>query len=158
MQFDFISTINLTVCDCFRDRDVPGLDTVVPLESTAAYNMLDVIKGVSSISYSLSLVAHHIIDENSMMADALWRFFFSSINQFLSWKVLTQWNLTLNVRGPSYLGLTRSISWLLMPWFLTSLGHQQPWHWLYRICRSFSYLRKDFKYLCHINVEEWHKM
>ena len=26
--------------------------------------------------------------------------------------------LNLNVRGPSYLGLTRSISWLLMPWFL----------------------------------------
>ena len=35
--------------------------------------------------------------------------------------------LTLNVRGPSYLGLTRSISWLLMPWLLTSPGHQQPW-------------------------------
>ena len=28
----------------------------------------------------------------------------------------------------------------------------------YRISRSFSYLRKDFKYLCQINVEEWHKM
>ena len=61
--------------------------------------------------------------------------------------------LTLNVRGPSYLGLTRSISWLLMPWLLTSPGHQQPWYWLYRICRSWSYSRKDFKYLCHINVE-----
>ena len=32
--------------------------------------------------------------------------------------------LTLNVRGPSYLGLTRSISRLLMPWLLTSPGHQ----------------------------------
>ena len=63
--------------------------------------------------------------------------------------------LTLNVRGPSYLGLTRSMSWLLMPWLLTSPGHQQPWYWLYRICRSFSYLRKC---LCQINVEEWHKM
>ena len=61
--------------------------------------------------------------------------------------------LTLNVRGPSYLGLTRSISWLLMPWLLTSPGHQQPWYWLCRICRSWSYLRKDFKYMCHINVE-----
>ena len=49
---------------------------------------------------------------------------------------------TLNVRGPSYLGLTRSISRLLMPWLLTSPGHQQPPYWLYRICRSFSYLRK----------------
>ena len=66
--------------------------------------------------------------------------------------------LTPNVRGPSYLGLTRSISWLLMPWLLTSPGHQKPWYWLYRICMSFSYLRKDFKYLCHINVEKWHKM
>ena len=26
------------------------------------------------------------------------------------------------------------------------------------LCRSFSYLKQDFKYLCHINVEEWHKM
>ena len=52
--------------------------------------------------------------------------------------------LTLNVRGPSYLGLTRSISWLLIPWLLTSPGHQQTWYWLYRICRSLSYLRKDF--------------
>ena len=34
--------------------------------------------------------------------------------------------LTVNVRGPSYLGLTRSISWLLMPWLLASPGHQQP--------------------------------
>ena len=67
-------------------------------------------------------------------------------------------NLTLNERAPSYLGLTKSISWLLMPWLLTSPGHQQPWYWLCRICRSFSsYSRKDFKYLCQINVEEWHK-
>ena len=62
---------------------------------------------------------------------------------------------------PSCLGLnvlSRSMSWLLMPWLLTSPGHQQPWYWLYRICWSFSYLRKDFKYLCQINVEGWHKM
>ena len=64
---------------------------------------------------------------------------------------------TLSVRGPSYLGLTRSISWLLMPCLLTSPVHQQPWYWLYRICRSFSYLSKCFKYLCQINVEEWLK-
>ena len=66
--------------------------------------------------------------------------------------------LTLNVRGLSYRGLTRSISWLLMPWLLTSPGHQQPWYWLYRMCRPFTYLRKDFKCLCHIIEEEWHKM
>ena len=35
------------VC-CVRDRDAPGLDTVVPLETTAAYNMMDVITGVCS--------------------------------------------------------------------------------------------------------------
>ena len=63
--------------------------------------------------------------------------------------------LTLNVPGLSYLGLTRSISWLLMPWLLTLAEHQQPRYWLFR---SLSYLRNDFKYLCHINVEEWHKI
>ena len=61
--------------------------------------------------------------------------------------------LTLNVRGPSHFGLTRSIPWLLMPWLLMSLGHQQPWYWQCWMCRCCSYLRKDFKYLCHINVE-----
>ena len=66
--------------------------------------------------------------------------------------------LTLNVRGPSYLGLTRSISWLLMPWLLTSPGHQQPWYWLCRLGRFLSFLRKDLNYLRCINVEKWHKM
>ena len=60
--------------------------------------------------------------------------------------------------GPSYLGLTRSISWLLMPWLLTSPEHQQPWYWLCRICRLLSYLRKDFNYMPRINVDKWHKM
>ena len=32
---------------------------------------------------------------------------------------------TLDMQGPSYLGLTRSIAWLLMPWLLTSPEHQQ---------------------------------
>ena len=66
--------------------------------------------------------------------------------------------LTLNVRGPSYLGLTRSISWLLLPWLLTSPVHQQPWYWLCRIGGFLSYLRKDFNYLRHISVEKWHKI
>ena len=66
-------------------------------------------------------------------------------------------DLTLNVRGLSYLGLTRSISWLLMPWLLASPGHQQPWYWLCGIDRSLSYSTRNFNYLCHINVEEWHK-
>ena len=79
---------------------------------------------------------------------------FSDTDNFL----IMQANLTLNVRGPSYLGLTRSISWLLMPWLLTSPGHQQPWYWLCRIGRFLSYLRKDFNYLRRTNVEKWHKM
>ena len=66
--------------------------------------------------------------------------------------------LTLNVRGPSYLGLTRPISWLLMPWLLTSPEHQQPWYWLCRIGRFLSYLRKDFNYLRRTIMEKWHKM
>ena len=74
-----------------------------------------------------------------------------------SWALYCQY-LILNVRGPSYLGLTKSISWLLMPWLLTSPAHQQPWYWLCRIGRFLSYLRKDFNYLCHINVEKWHKI
>ena len=49
--------------------------------------------------------------------------------------------LNLNVQGPSYLGLTRPISWLLMPWLLMSTGHQQPSYWLCRICRSWSWGR-----------------
>ena len=50
-----------------------------------------------------------------------------------------KWSLlTLNVQGPSYLGLTRSISWLLMPWLITSPGHQLPWYWLCRIGRFLS--------------------
>ena len=32
-----------------RDRDVAGLDTVVPLETTAAYDIKDVITGVGSM-------------------------------------------------------------------------------------------------------------
>ena len=51
--------------------------------------------------------------------------------------------LTLNVRGPSYFGLSRSISWLLMPWLLSLPGHQHPWYWQCRIGRFLSYLRKD---------------
>ena len=85
---------------------------------------------------------------------------FTFVNEM---KMLVEvWNiqdiLTLSVRGPSYLGLTRSIAWLLMPWLLMSPGHQQPWYWLCRIGRFLSYLRKDFNYLHRINVGKWHKM
>ena len=65
---------------------------------------------------------------------------------------------TLNVGGQSYLGLTTAISRLLMPWLLTSPGHQQPCYRLCRIGRCLSYLRKDFNYLHRINVKKWHNM
>ena len=74
------------------------------------------------------------------------------------WNYNRNVNITLNVWGPSYLGLTRSISWLLMFWLLTSPGHHEPWYWLCRIGRFLSHLRKDFNYLRRINVEKWHKM
>ena len=70
----------------------------------------------------------------------------------------TTLHLTLNVREPSLVGLTRSISWLLMPWLLASPGHQQPWYCLCRIGRSLAYSMRNFNYLCLISVEEWHKM
>ena len=63
--------------------------------------------------------------------------------------------LTLSVRGLSYLGLIKSIPWLLMPWLLASLGDQQPWYWqLCEIGMSLSYTRKDSNYLCHFSAEE----
>ena len=54
-------------------------------------------------------------------------------------------SLTLHIRGPSYPCLNRSISWLLMLWFLVSSSHQQQWHWLYRIERSLSCMHAGFK-------------
>ena len=68
------------------------------------------------------------------------------------------WITISYVRGLSYPGITKSISWLLMPWLLTSPGHQQPWYWLCKIGIFHSYLRKDFNYLRRINVEKLHKM
>lgn len=50
--FDFLPLSNkdpapVRECDDPWDRDVPGLDTVVPLESTSAYDIKDVIQGVA---------------------------------------------------------------------------------------------------------------
>ena len=39
----------ITPCGDPWDRDVPSLESVVPLDSTAAYNMLDVIHGMYAI-------------------------------------------------------------------------------------------------------------
>ena len=51
------------------------------------------------------------------------------------WKLLT-----LNVRGPSYLGLARSISWCWCPGFLRRQdisSHDIEYYWPYRVCRSY---------------------
>ena len=103
--------------------------------------------------------------------DGLWRYRYFGIKAWIRHYIVGKeldvfthpWNnfnsdLTLNVRGPSYLGLTRSISWLLMPWLFTSPGHQQPWYWLCRICWPWSYMRNDFRHLCLINGELWQKV
>lgn len=44
--FPFFSCPTIPSYSVHRDRDVPGLDTIIPLESTAAYNMLDVVHGI----------------------------------------------------------------------------------------------------------------
>ena len=44
------------------------------------------------------------------------------------WKTFTI--LTLSMQGPSFLDLTGSISWFLMPWLIVLPIHQQPWYWL----------------------------
>ena len=54
--------------------------------------------------------------------------------------------------------LPESISWLLIPWFLASPGHQHPWYWLCRIGKFVSYMRKDSKCLYLLTVEEWYKL
>ena len=41
--------------------------------------------------------------------------------------------LTHLVLTPEYSGRISSVSWLLMPWFLMSPGHQRPWYWLFKI-------------------------
>ena len=118
------------------------------------------------ISHAMTCTWHHCIERQTVYGncggilvsktvhDTIWH---SPENKLLICFVLLTivWpGLTLNVRGPSYLGLTRSISWLLMPWLLTSPEHQQPWYWLCRIGRFLSYLWKNFNYLRRINVEK----
>ena len=45
-----------------------------------------------------------------------------------------------------------------MPWLLPSPGHQQPWHWLYKINWALSSKKKGYQYLCHLSVDKWEKM
>ena len=45
-----------------------------------------------------------------------------------------------------------------MPWLLQSPGHQQPWHWLYKINWALSSKKKGHQYLRHLSVDKWEKM
>ena len=52
---------------------------------------------------------------------------------------------------------TRSMPWLLMPWCLASPGHQQPWHWAYRIniLLCMSSIRRCLKYSYRLIIDIW---
>ena len=67
--------------------------------------------------------------------------------------------LTFLVLRLEYYGISTWILWLLIPWWLLSPGHQQPWYWLCTIVCSMndplSIIRKYFKYLCHPRVGKW---
>ena len=61
---------------------------------------------------------------------------------------------TFNMLGENQPGLTGPISWLLMPWLLSSPDYQQPWYWICKLGKSFSYMRKDFEYLGQFSIKE----
>ena len=57
---------------------------------------------------------------------------------------------------PQYSRQTGSRPWLLMPWPLLLLVHQQLWYWL---CLTFLCCTgKDFNYLNHFSIKEWYKI
>ena len=51
-----------------------------------------------------------------------------------------------------YTGITRSISWLLMPWLPVSPGHIQPWHWSCRVNGSLCPRRGRISTTCASSV------
>ena len=74
---------------------------------------------------------------------------------------LSELFLALNMGGLSYPILSRSISWLLMIWWHKEPGHQQPWYSpsdVWKPCKSWPYMRKNFGYFCREIVDEWFKL
>ena len=67
-------------------------------------------------------------------------------------------HLTLLVLRLKYTTRTRSISWLLIPWLLTSPWYHQTWYWPYEMCRPMSSIKKDFHHRYHFSAEEWFKI
>ena len=109
--------------------------TSLTIVHSTVYSGTDERKHQSSMSLAFVRGIHRWLVNSPRKGPVMWNMFpFDEVMMVL----------TLNVRGSSYLGLTRSISWLLMPWLLTSPGRQQPWYWLCRIGRFLSYLREDF--------------
>ena len=138
--------------------NIVSTDDLAPLRTRASVSRV-VSKFVSHIYTGPVLQGYLSILSHSNFSTTYCRGFFvlseCCLLEVITWLTFA---VSMSDGGLSYLGLTRSISWLLMPWLLTSPGHQQPWYWLSRIGLFLSYLRNDFNYLCRINVEKWHKM
>ena len=98
----------------------------------------------------LLAVTHLPLNKMAAISQAM----FSDASRGDEIKCSLRYSLTLNVRGV-IAGLTRSISWLLMPWLLASPGHHHPWYWHHKMGSFLSSLRYNFNYLCHISTEEW---
>ena len=52
----------------------------------------------------------------------------------------------------------RLIPKYLMPLFFASPGHQQQWHWIFRIKKPLPSMSKGFNYLHHFNVKKYQKV
>ena len=62
--------------------------------------------------------------------------------------------LNLSVLITEYYRGIMSIPWLMMPWFLLSLEHQQPWHWFHRTNELLSCMTKYFNFLHYLSFEK----
>ena len=67
------------------------------------------------------------------------------------------WSISLMLLITAYSGITRSMSWLLMPWLLVLSGHQQPWYWINTMQACLATLRNDLKNLNIVICEKWLK-
>ena len=96
--------------------------------------------------FALMFITHNV--------PAIW--YPSSVNEGIVNTVPHTGKSTLLVLKLEYSRQTGSRPWLLMPWPLMLLVHQQPWYWL---CVTFLCCTgKKFNYLCHFSIKEWYKM
>ena len=66
-------------------------------------------------------------------------------------------DLTLLELWREYSERSRSIPCLLMPWLLTSPGHQQPWYWPWGINWSLWSMEEDLRYLRYLMLRNYRK-